>query len=1388
MVIYGGQIVQTLANFTIFVKYCAGHKPCKMNPKKLLIPLLVCMACLSTLAGKDEFTIRDLPGQLTFYLLDMESGLSHNVVNSIEQDELGYMWIATIEGISRYNGSEFLNFKQNSQDSNRFLANNYIQQVSLRKNGKLMIATDGGLNIYNLMEEKFDLFQQKDGLLTNSISSLFETPKGKIIVGAYNHGIQILDSNGKIETSLAHNKVDPSSLSSNQVTSLTMQGDSVVWIGTFNGGLNKLTLKDYRIERLAQKSMNGSPAQIDALYTDNKGNVWIGSKIGVTVITAEGDTLSIGQGKNELEGLSDGEVLCFEQDDENRMWIGTRNGGLNILSIPPFLNKKEVNIAWFLPKSDGTSVFNRTVSALKKAKDGNMWIGTSTGLNFVNPYGEPIKLLQRNPNITETLSHNRIGALAIGSNNKIWIGTDGGGIDWFDPKSRSFRNFSHVSGNTSSISNNYILSILEDSKGRLWAGTYQGGLNRLDQNKEKYYKYLQGSIQDGADVRVISEDIHQQIWVGTNQGGLFRYSEENDTFEYVNKLGKLDIRDIAFDKQQRLWLATYGSGVLFYDPHTEKVITYSTSQYEELPGNIYFCIEVLPGEEILAGSRYGGLVRINPQNNEIRSFTEADGLSNNTISSMAKDRQGIVWLGTYNGISSYNPLSDQIDHLQSYDNIQRSEFNGGAATYSRDGNLYFGGNKGINIFHPAQLTKEVRNYDLVFENFKLFNERVRVDEEVLDSAIAFKKNLTLNHQQTLFSFDFTLLKYPFAQNVNYAYRLENFHQHWIQVQGNGTANLSNIPPGSYNLLVKAAIGNDQEILRNIFITVTPPFWKTIPAYLLYVMVFTGLTMAFLRYYSERVKLKNSLKLEKKERMLEHEINEEKLRFFTSLSHELKTPLTLILAPVEDLFHLTKSPIHLNKLALIKKNATYLHELIGNLLEFRKSETGMSQLLVGEYNLSMYLEQWIQNYLPLAKKKQIFLTYSFSERNMMAQFDFEKLQIIINNLISNAIKYCMAKDKIHINLGSEENTIKISVADTGPGIPSEDSKRIFEWFFQSGAKMKKSGTGIGLALSKNLVELHGGTIRVESKWGQGTTFIVEIPKNQNSFPTDHPSNNQQALAVTANLSVDPPLQELLVKSDEEREVILLIEDNADTISYLDSLFEKNYDLLHASNGQEAMEKALKYVPDLIISDIIMPIKNGLDLCSGLKHNKATSHIPIILLSAKGSFESVQSGFQEGADDYITKPFNSRLLQTRVKNLLENRKNLRKHFMGHIEGSESLDQKQNSLLVVEKLFLSALDRIILAQISKDETQVETIVQEMGMSRTSLFRKVKAITGYNINAYIRMIKLKHAADLITIKKMSISQAAFESGFNDIKYFRKVFKDYFGQLPSDYKTKYKT
>ncbi|MCH7401869.1 two-component regulator propeller domain-containing protein [Belliella kenyensis] len=1357
---------------------------------KPFILILISITCSIFIAnGQDENTIITKPqNPLNFYLLDMELGLAHNVINSITQDELGYIWIGTNEGMSRYNGSKFQNFKQNLDNPESSLANNFVQQIKAIGNNKLMMATDGGLITYDILKEKFDVLQQKDGLISNSISAFQHTPEGKLILGGYRYGVQVINKNGKIEHTIIHNPNSQSGLSSNQISSVALQGDSIAWIGTYDQGLNKLNLINKANQRVNLSILGKKVSQINSLYSDIDGNIWIGTNEGLRVITVKGDTLALKAGKNQNSGLSDTDVLCFEEDGDGNIWIGTRNGGLNILEKSHFLQSKHLNLVWHLPKSDGSSVYNRTVSAIKKDEDGNMWLGTSTGLNFVNPKGEAITLIQKNPMADHSISHERIGSIATSMfSNRIWIGTDGGGLDKYNPEDRSISNFRSHQANSNSLTSDYIIALKEDSKERLWIGTYQGGLNKLDVKTGKIKRYLQGHVRDGADVRVIAEDVLSNIWVGTNQGGLYKYDEINDTFEYIRELGKLDIRGIAFDEKGNLWLATFGSGIIRYDPNSGSSKSFLTKELAAI--NVYFGIAILPNQDVLIGSRYGGLIRLDPKNETYKAFTEADGLSNNTIVSMQIDDQGVVWLGTNNGISYYHPTSNQIGHLNAFDNIQKSEFNIGAVALSRDGNLIFGGNKGVNIIHPQKITQKL-NQRLIIENLKLFNDKIYAGDVFLDSAISYKQKLQFNYLQTLISIDFSLLKFPFAQQVNYAYKLENYHDHWIQVQGNGSANLSNIPPGNYTLRVKARIGNEQEVERKILLTITPPFWKTPPAYFLYFVLILIVIILSLRYYNDRLKLKNSLELERQQRILEHDVNEERIRFFTSFSHELKTPLTLILAPIEDLIGQIKSKSQLSKLSIVQKNAAYLHQLIGNLLEFRKAETGLSQLNVGEYNLSMYLEQWVQNYKPLAKKQHIELSCVLSERNMMVKFDFEKLQIIFNNLVSNALKYAQKDDKVLISLSSDQEYFRLSVADSGPGIALEERKRIFEWFYQTGNKHKKSGTGIGLALVKSLTELHHGTVEVDSEPKKGTIFTISIPKTLEISNTDYLPINQTNMDfdhMTEMLLIeDQPYQEVLVNADEERPIVLLIDDNIDILSYLDSLLKKHYDLIHAQNGEEGVEKALKYVPDLIISDIMMPLKDGLDLCIYLKQNDITSHIPIILLSAKGNIESMQTGYKEGADDYITKPFNSMLLQTRVQNLIENRKKLRKHFAAQEQAVDTspLDAKDHDLLHVEKKFLHKLDQIILEQIGKEETQVDNIVAEMGMSRTSLFRKIKAITGYNINAYIRMIKVKRAAQLISEHKIPVSQAAYEAGFNDIKYFRKVFKEHFGELPSSYKS----
>jgi len=1353
------------------------------SPLVLLFIILILFPCH---AQKDSLeSVFSDQDQLTFYLLDVESGLSHNYVNSIEQDSLGFIWIATLEGLNRYDGRDFTVYRRSNRQPKLGPADNYIQHIQLNQANQLLLSTSGGLSIY---DPKTDLFQHKSksfGLLQDNVNQTIDGPNGLTVLGIYDGGVQILNQNKVVDT-FDHRPNHSNSLSSEKISSVAFQGDSILWVGTFDKGLNKINYREKTVYDLSRKSTISQ--YINCLYTDEKGNLWIGSNEGVQIITTDADTLNIKASSSPQTGLSDENVLCFEKDPAGNIWVGTRNGGLNIIDPKSLFATESLKIKWFLPKNDGSSVFNRTVSSLKLSKDGNMWIGTSTGVNFVNPKGDPIKLIQRNLSYSQTISHDRIGSLAEGKNGQIWIGTDGGGLDFYHPKSGKIEHFVHSPENPASISNNYIISLLEDSQNRVWVGTYQGGLNCLDPSTGNCNHYLQKSQEDGNDVRAIFEDQKGQIWVGTNRGGLYRYHAPIDDFDYVRQLGKIDIRDIAEDELGNLWLATYGVGIIRYNYLTGEQEVFDETTVIGFPTQIIFSICLLDNGDILAGSRYEGLIRLDPQNKTVTTFTQENGLSNSTINSIVKDRNGKIWLGTFNGISFFDPETNQAGNLNAYSNIQQSEFNIGAALGTKSGKIYFGGNKGINVFDPNALKRKKENYPLIFSDLRLMNKKVSVndsDEElVIKSSLPYLKTLNLKYDQSLISLDFVALKYPTGNDITYAYKLEPYHNHWIETNHVGTANLSNIPAGDYILKIRAQSSTNDVSESQMAIFIAPPFWKTWPAYILYIVVIVSLIYVGLKYYADRLKLKSSLLFEKKQRQLEHELNEERARFFTGFSHELKTPLTLIMAPIEDLLLEVKSTKHIKGLQLVQKNAKYLLEMINKLLEFRKTELDVNRLQLKNHYIVKSIQQWVAQYQPLAEHRKIELIGQFPAEDFVAAIDLEKLHIIINNLLSNALKYCNPHDRVNISLIQHTDQYEITVRDNGPGIPIEDQRHIFNWYYQSGANGRQKGTGIGLALTKRLVEDHQGKLNLTSQPGMGCIFTLMLPLQKMELGNELVETGQ----LEEQTMWTPELEkgeESFIKSNldlkKDKEVVLLIDDNPQILAYLDNLLSDFYDLIHAQNGQEGLEKAIQFVPDIIISDVMMPEKNGIDLCGTLKKQQATTHIPVILLSAKDSVESITSGFGQGADEYITKPFNGQILTSRIRNLLDAKTRLREYYLGKESSEENLTEGQRSAISKEKAFLKELEKHILDQLAEQTTDVDTISQLMGMSRTSLFRKLKALTGQNINQYIRTVKINRAAHLIKKENLGVAQAAFEVGFTSPKYFRKLFKEQFGFLPSE-------
>lgn len=1332
--------------------------------------------------NSDSSTLFSEQKQLRFYFFDIEDGLSNNYINHIEQDSLGFIWIATTDGLNRYDGNEFQVYRKSNSNPKSGPSGNYIQQISIGKEQQLHLATYNGLSTYLPKSDKFIHREEKQEPNQNSVSFILNGPDGNQFMAIYDEGVQILNQDSVI-FNFRYSPELPGSISSDRVSSMALQGDSILWLGHFDRGLDKIRLKDHSVTSLLRNHPN-FPQNINTLYTDPKGNLWVGSNEGIHVITVNNDTLQIKKAEKPEFGLSDESVLCFEMGPAETMWIGTRNGGINILNATRFLQNQSIQMKWFLPTQDGSSVFNRTVSTLKRSHDGNMWIGTSTGLNVVNPEGEPVTLIQRNISKAQTISHDRIGSLEEGRNGKIWIGTDGGGLDLLDPKTNRIQHFSHHADDPSSLSNNYIISLLEDSRHRVWAGTYQGGLNLLNPITGKTRHYLYESQEKGNDVRIIFESSNGQIWVGTNRGGLYRYHPPIDNFDFVSQLGKIDIRDIEEDDQGNLWLATFGDGIIRYNYLTGEKEEFNNRTIPGFPAEVVFALEIIESGFILCGTRYEGLIHLNTETKKFTHFTETDGLSNNSINSMVKGKDGKIWLGTNYGISYYEPSTQAIGNLNITDNIQSGEFNIGAALVTESGEVYFGGNKGINVFNPSSLENSTKKVALIFKELRLMNKKVIPNEGdqgvSLNQSLPYLKNLNLDYRQSLISLDFIALKFPMGKEIYYSYKLDPYTSQWIETNGKGTANLSNIPPGSYLLKVRAHSGSEIIAENQLEIHIAPPFWKTWPAYLLYLILLILIIYAISNYFAERVQLKNSLLFEKKQRQLEQELNDERNQFFTGFSHELKTPLTLIMAPVDDLISEIKNTKHLKELDLIQKNAAYLHEMISKLLEFRNKELTNHSAEYKNQDIIKPLRMWIEQCQPLAKNRQIKIKSQLPRTEFNAEVDLQKLHIIFNNLMSNALKYCKPHDQIYVSLKDNGTTFQLSVKDTGPGISPEDQENIFNWYYQSDPAQKELGNGVGLAITKRLVEDHGGSIQVKSEPNQGCQFLVEIPYK--------PCQNKEALALN-HLQLDWHKKSEINSFDfplnpnpsQEKELLLIIDDNQQILHYLTLLLSEEYDLIYAENGAKGLEKANQFIPDLIISDIMMPLKNGIDLCANLKEQSGTTHIPVILLSAKDSPESITSGYGKGADDYITKPFNGQLLKSRVKNLLESKIRMRAYYQNELTQTPELSTSENTAIEREKLFLEELENHILAGISNQNTDVDSISQAMGMSRTSLFRKLKAITGNNINHFISVVKVKKAAELMRSENLGVAQAAYEVGFTSTKHFRKLFKDHFGYLPSE-------
>jgi signal transduction histidine kinase/DNA-binding response OmpR family regulator len=916
------------------------------------------------------------------------------------------------------------------------------------------------------------------------------------------------------------------------------------------------------------------------------------------------------------------------------------------------------------------------------------------------------------------------------------------------------------------------------------------------------YPYNQGRFGANLTSSTPSYVYPHRMWFGTQGNGLMLFDKVKGVYmstPELNKQGRLlgvHVNAILEDKAGILWVGTYNSGVISYDLYTRQIHFYRQGRDSNLGSNQITKIFQDSDGQIWVGTAGGGLSLYNSDTDSFGTFTTKDGLPSNTIKGILEDTKKNLWFSTNEGLGQLNTQTMTFKTFGEADGLQGKEFLINAYAQNARGEMFFGGTSGLNVFHPDSLQESKQVPAIYITGLRLFNKRVEAGEKdsPLKTSILATKVLTLNASQSVLSLDYLALDYQQSKDNQYAYILEGFDPEWNYVAKQRTATYTNLNDGTYTFKVKATnndgVWNEQP--TELTIIILPPWYRTWWAFGIYGVLILLSLLALRRAIAIRERLKADVLLQEREKEQIQELDRLKTNFFTNISHEFRTPLTLIISPLERFFSDNSDKDLPDKqakqLRTIHQNAKKLLSLINQLLDLSKLEAGKLTPEISQNDLIEFLEKLTYSFNGLAEQKQISLSLNSPIDRALVYFDLDIIEKVVTNLLSNAFKHTPAHGSITVELTLDRNRtadisrVKIAVKDTGVGIPPAHLSNIFSRFYQISETSynQNVGSGVGLALCKELIELHRGDITVISKVGEGTTFAINIPVFKGAF--DFRWIKETAVDYEASFPEQASSRAVSVSQvngSEEKAVILVAEDNDDLRAYIHDIFVGKFDIIEADNGEDALEKALTHIPDLIISDWMMPKMTGVELCSKVKLNEKTSHIPIIILTSKSSNDSKMEGLETGADDYITKPFNANLLEVRVTNLLASRRRLRERFQQATEVSP----KEITLNTADEHFLEKSIRIVEENMANPDFDIQALELALKMSNMQLYRKLKGVTGLSGIEFIRTIRLKKAFQLLETATYSVAEVAYQVGFNDPSYFTRIFKKEYGKAPSEIK-----
>lgn len=1340
---------------------------------------------------------------LSFNPLTAHESLPSDEVTRVMQDNNGYIWIATNSGLCRYDGYRIQTYKDNLFTPG-LLTDNAIRCMVEDKQQRLWIATRKGLNMLDLKTgnvSKIENPEFKDQLI------------GSIHVDTHNNiWVATLGSlyyfNENIDNGIIHCDTLPGGEKLVGVNTFLTDSDGNLWLGTWANGLFRY---DYDSKHFVAYPSINKRNSVHVLFQDSHGVIWAGSW-GEGLFRLQDhqsrETLkwnNFVHNSSDSNSLSDNIIYTIEEDiTNNTLWIGTRNG-LSILD----LNDNKTAFVNYLPDNNNFLLPYNELNSIIRDRSGIMWLGMlGGGVYFADMRPSAFRKGNTDP-FRHLLYSNSVRALFIDNEETLWMGIGSHGLAMQEKGKEPTYLLQHPDFKETKAFHTINAIIQRRKNKELWFATWGNGIyiyNKKNPKDTRLRQFTQQNtpvLPETNAIFSLYEDKNDNIWMGFS-GGVAIYSFEGEFIDIpnlalpLNVLKNVRVNAITQSSSGEIWLGG-DLGIYKLSEISLKPGEGTCKSYEEKSGNLFYAnIQYLYEDSrgnLWAASEGGGLMLYDKAKDAFISMNDKYGILADAIMNIIEDDRGNIWLSSNNGLIKLQLSEDmQIAVISAYtttDGLSSNRFLRNSAVKTQDGELLFGSHNGYDRFYPDKLQESEVSPTVLITDISVFNKSLNEYEPEVKQKISaespdYTKKLTLKHDQNHFSLEFSALTYANPSKNKYAYRLEGYDDEWQYTDAsNRIANYSNLRSGKYTFYLKGSnengLWNDKE--EALVIEILPPPWRTTEAYLLYAFLLLLLFWFSYRGVRNRIKLRDSIRIKEIEQSKAEEINHAKLQFFTNITHEFLTPLTILSASLDELKLIM--PGDKDLYAVMNTNINRLIRLFQQILEFRKAESGNLKLKVSEGNITDFVRNAIEAFRPLMKKKSMDFNLSCTPESINGYFDQDKLDKILYNLLSNASKYNKEGNHIHVSVSYDGSTdlTSISVRDNGEGLSEEEVKNLFTRFYEGDyRRYNTTGTGIGLSLTKDLVTLHKGVIKVNSEKGKGTEFIVILPINKEAYPEEQ--IEVATITQTKEETERSTLIDYTPEPEEEEEknkphTLLLVEDNEDLLTLMVRLLERDYNVLTAINGKQAIDIISSNEIDLVVSDIMMPEMDGIDLCRKIKGQFDYCHIPVILLTAKNKEEDRIEAYESGADGFINKPFNTSLLHARIKNLLTRQERVARDFKKQLV-FEVQDLNYTSM---DEEFIQRAIAIVQKYLDNSSFDQQQFINEMGTSKSTLYKKLKSLTGLNTSAFIRNIRLKAACQILEEKhSVRISELAYAVGFNDPKYFSACFRKEFGLLPKEY------